>query len=366
MGVPYAAQLASKQERCVAALAGFVAEGAWLAPFTGPESAFRNKAKLVVGGTAGAVTLGILDGSGRGVDLRDCGLYEPGLAEAIPVLAAFLDEVGIAPYDVPGRRGELKHVIVTHSPDDELTVRFVLRTPHEVARLRKHLPRLRSDLPRIAVASANLQPVHMAILEGDTEIVLTDRAVLPMRVNDITLDLRPNSFFQTNTGVAAALYRQAREWVEALSPTSLWDLYCGVGGFALHCMGGPGAPRDVLGVETSPEAVESARSSLDRLAPSEDSSITFVVGDATTMGASGRVPPDLVIVNPPRRGLGAELAAWLNDSPARHVIYSSCNVDSLAKDLAVLSSYSPRAARLFDMFPQTAHHEVMVLLSRTS
>jgi len=366
MGVPYAAQLGSKQERCVAALADFVSEATWLEPFRAPESAFRNKAKLVVGGSAGAVTLGILDAQAHGVDLRHCGLYEPGLAEAIPELAGFLDGLAIEPYDVRGRRGELKHVIVTHSPDDELMVRFVLRSRHEVARIRKHLPRLLSALPSIAVVSVNLQPVHMAILEGEAEIVLTERPVLPMRINDVLLQLRPNSFFQTNTAVAAALYRQARRWVESLSPSSLWDLYCGAGGFALHCVAGTGRPREVLGIETSPDAIESARDSASLLTAHDGSSIEFVVGDATTVGSFGRSAPDLVIVNPPRRGLGPDLAGWLDSSTAEHVIYSSCNVDSLAKDLGVMGSYSVQAARLFDMFPQTNHHEVMVLLTKDS
>jgi len=71
-----------------------------------------------------------------------------------------------------------------------------------------------------------------------------------------------------------------------------------------------------------------------------------------------------VVVNPPRRGIGAPLAAMLEASAVRHVVYSSCNVDSLARDLAAMPSLQPVRARLFDMFPQTDHHEVLVLLER--
>ncbi|NCD20061.1 MAG: 23S rRNA (uracil(747)-C(5))-methyltransferase, partial [Actinobacteria bacterium] len=73
--------------------------------------------------------------------------------------------------------------------------------------------------------------------------------------------------------------------------------------------------------------------------------------------------PDVVVVNPPRRGIG-ELAGWLENSGVHTVVYSSCNVDSLARDLAAMPSLRPTRARLFDMFPQTAHHEVMALLRR--
>jgi 23S rRNA (uracil747-C5)-methyltransferase len=213
MGVPYAVQLADKQDRCVAALAGSVPAEVWLPAVSGPESGFRNKAKLVVGGSAGAVTLGILDDAGHGVDLRECGLYEPGLAAALPRIAEFIDEISLLPYDVPTRQGELKHVIDTHSPTGQLMIRFVLRSRRHETLLRKHLPRLQTLVPSTAVVSLNLQPEHKAVLEGDAEIILSDADSLPMRVNDITLHLRPNSFFQTNTVVAAALYRQSEPGV---------------------------------------------------------------------------------------------------------------------------------------------------------
>ncbi|HKX68903.1 MAG TPA: methyltransferase domain-containing protein [Intrasporangium sp.] len=364
MGMPYAAQLASKQERCAAALAGVAPALTWLAAVAGPDSAFRNKAKLVIAGRAGAVTLGILDHAGRGVDLRECGLYEPGLTRTFPVLADLIDSLRLEPYDVAARRGQLKHLIVTHSPDDELMIRFVLRTAHEIPRIRKALPRLVEALPGIAVVSVNLQPEPKAILEGETELVLTERSTLPMRVNDVVLGLRPNSFFQTNTAVAAALYRQAREWVEDRSPGSVWDLYCGVGGFALH-VAGPG--RVVVGIELAPDAVDSAVASASDLRGQHPDlgPIRFATADATAQVGADLAGVDLVIVNPPRRGIGPDLAGRLEESDVRDVVYSSCNVDSLARDLAAMPSFRAHEARLFDMFPQSNHHEVMVRLHRT-
>jgi 23S rRNA (uracil747-C5)-methyltransferase len=193
-------------------------------------------------------------------------------------------------------------------------------------------------------------------------VLLTEQSLLPMRVADVTLLLGPKSFFQTNTRIAAALYEQAAHWVDVADPTVVWDLYCGVGGFALHAA----APhRTVLGVETSAEAVEAARAAASLRAdaghPASAAGLTFEVGDATT----ARTPaPDLVVVNPPRRGIGAELAGWLERSAAGTVVYSSCNVESLARDLAAMPSLRPVEARVFDMFPQTTHTELMVRLER--
>ena len=363
MGTPYDEQLAAKQHRATVALADVAPRLEWLDPARSPASHYRNKAKLVVGGRAGHPTLGILDERGRGVDLRRCGLYEPGLAATFDPLHRFVADLGLEPYDVPARRGELKYLIVTHSPDGEHLVRFVLRSERHLADLRAALPRLLADLPSVRVVTANLHPEHKAVLEGETEVPLTEQTLLPMRVGDATLLLGPRSFFQTNTTVAAALYRQARDWVDAADPTTVWDLYCGVGGFARHVTA-PG--RTVVGVETSADAVDAARAAArlpaDAAMPASAPAPTFVVGDATTVRLSPA--PDLVVVNPPRRGIGPDLAAWLDASPATDVLYSSCNVDSLARDLANMPSLQPVAGRVFDMFPQTPHTEVMVRLAR--
>ena len=349
--VPYADQLRAKQDRVAATLPPV----AWLEPVASPEEGFRNKAKMVVGGTADEPTLGILDPRGRGVDLRGCGLHDPRLRAALPVLADLVGTAGLTPYSVPERRGELKHLLVTVAPSGDLMVRFVLRSTEALPRLRKHLPGLLAALP-VTVVSVNLQPAHKAVLEGPEELVLHGDT-LTMRVNDLDLHLRPQSFFQTNTAVAARLYREAAALVAAAEPASVWDLYCGVGGFGLH-VAAPGRP--VVGVESSEQAIDSARlTATDLGVPA-----TFLAGDATAYALASAEAPDLVVVNPPRRGIGRDLAGWLEDSRVRHVVYSSCNVDTLARDLAAMPSLRPVSGRLLDMFPHTDHHEVLVLLSR--
>lgn len=330
----------------------------WSEPVRGAESAFRNKAKMVVAGPVEAPTLGILSPAGRGIDLQDCGLHEPALRDALPAIAAFVTRAGLTPYDVSVRRGELKHVLVTVSPDRELMLRLVVRSTECEARVRKHLPSLLDHLAALRVVSLNIQPEHKAVIEGPREILLTGAATLPMRVNGLTLHLRPGSFFQTNTELAAALYARARDWADAGGPTSVLDLYCGVGGFALHLAS---AGREVVGVEASGEAVVSAR--LSALEAGQRRA-WFVAADATAYALGLEEAPELVVVNPPRRGIGAELAGWLESSGVRQVLYSSCNAATLARDLTVMPSLRPRRGVLLDMFPQTRHYEVLVQLTR--
>lgn len=396
MGVPYARQLADKQASVLAQLADVLDAGTVVEePFAGPESGFRNKAKLVVTGSAAAPRLGILDPrqhpkhhDGTGVDLRDCGLYLDGMEGVFHACAAAVTAAGLEPYDVAARTGELKGVIVTLSPDREAMVRFVLRSPDRLDALRGVVPGLLADLERrgtpAAVVSANLLPEHVALPEGDQEIVLAGGPTLTMRLNGIGLRLRPQGFFQTNTAVTEGLYAAAAEWVtggagasgEAAggggAPTSAWDLYCGVGGFAFH-LAAAGVP-EVWGLETTAEAVAAAQETAQELGVADR--VRFAAGDATrALSPEGQEPsaddgdapaglPEAVVVNPPRRGIGADLSAALEASGIPTVLYSSCNPRTLAQDLARMPSYRAERVRVFDMFPQTAHTETLVLLRR--
>lgn len=355
MGVPYSSQIDAKMADARALLADWP-DAEWLPPMLSPQTGFRNKAKMVVGGTVDEPTLGILDAFRQGIDLRQCGILAPGLRAALGPVAAFISRARITPYDVPNRRGELKHVLLTEAPDGTLMLRFVLRSTEPLGRIRKHLPSLLADLPQISVVTANLLPEHKAVLEGDEEIALAGNETLAMRLSGLVLHLRPASFFQTNTDIAIGLYGQAKDWIDEVSARSVWDLYCGVGGFALH-VAAPG--RRVHGVEVSAPAVQSARLSAQAAGLAD---VTFAVGDATALAADS--PPDAIIVNPPRRGLGDRLCATLEASGVGTIIYSSCNAVSLARDIAAMPSYVPQRIRLFDMFAQTGHYEVMVLLSR--
>jgi len=366
MGQPYAEQVLDKELRtrellhdAVEAVGG---PGAveWLPAITSPESAYRNKAKMVVGGTVQRPTVGILDHRQRGVDLRHCGICTPGIQHALPILAGFIADAGLIPYDVAARRGELKYVLVTESPDAELMVRFVLRSEGQLPRLRQQLGALQRVVPNAVVVTANLLPEHKAVTEGEREIVLTEQETLSMRLGDVTMHLRPQSFFQTNTSVATQLYAQASAWIDEVSPASMWDLYCGVGGFALHAAR---PDRSVTGIETSREAIRSAKQSA-REAGLEG--VRFAADDATEHALRSRPEalPELVVVNPPRRGIGETLSTWLEESDVQHVVYSSCNPVTLAKDLAHMPSLRLRRARVLDMFPQTGHLEAVTLLSR--
>ncbi|MEX5381795.1 23S rRNA (uracil(747)-C(5))-methyltransferase RlmC [Cronobacter muytjensii] len=355
---PLDTQLADKMSDLRALLAELPV-GEWCAPVSGPEQAFRNKAKMVVSGSVEKPLLGMLHRDGMPVDLTECPLYPASFYAVFAALKPFIARAGLTPYNVARKRGELKYLLLTESTlDGGLMLRFVLRSTTKLAQLRAALPALLAQLPQLKVVTANIQPVHMAIMEGEEEIWLTEQQALAENFNGVPLWIRPQSFFQTNPTVASALYAAARDWVRALPVNHMWDLFCGVGGFGLHCA----TPAMTLtGIEIAPEAIASASASAQQLGLRH---VHFQALDSTDFATGQQAVPDLVLVNPPRRGIGEALCDYLSRMSPKYLIYSSCNAQTMAKDIKQLPGYRIARVQLFDMFPHTAHYEVLTLLVR--
>lgn len=355
---PYAQQLAAKQAELKRLLADFSVEE-WLEPIASPAQGFRNKAKMVALGAAHEPILGIIDANGQALSLTDCMLYPAPMQGLLQRLEHWIQQAGLPPYRLDKQKGELKYILLTHSSAyDQYMLRFVLRSEQAIPRIQANLPLLLADYPNITVISANIQPVHMAILEGEQEIFLSEAIRLPEQFNHVPLYIRPKSFFQTNPTVAAKLYQTAREWTQALEPQVIWDLFCGVGGFGLHCAN---SDTQLTGIEIEPEAIICARDSAQALGLKN---IHFQALDSGQFDQTKTAPPDLVIVNPPRRGIGAELCEQLSNLNPPALLYSSCNAVSLAQDLERLRSYKIQRVQVFDMFAHTAHFETLVLLTK--
>lgn len=355
---PVSEQLAAKMADLRQLLSSTTVE-AWSAPVSGPETGFRNKAKMVVSGSVEKPLLGMLHRDGTAEDLCDCPLYPASFAPVFAALKPFIARAGLTPYNVARKRGELKYLLLTESQlDGGMMLRFVLRSDAKLEPLRAALPMLQAQLPQLKVISVNIQPVHMAIMEGEQEIFLTDRQALPERFNGVPLWIRPQSFFQTNPTVASQLYATARDWVRELPVQHMWDLFCGVGGFGLHCAT---SEMTLTGIEISAEAIACAKLSAQELGLQN---LHFQALDSTQFATAQGSVPELVLVNPPRRGIGQTLCDYLTEMATKFIIYSSCNAQSMAKDFSHLADYRVARVQLFDMFPHTAHYEVLTLLIR--
>lgn len=413
---PLPEQLAAKQAQVASLLADGpapVPRDTWLPPAGSAPTGFRNKAKMAVSGSVSAPVLGLADRFGGSLDLRGCPLHVDAIQESLPVLGQLVTGLGLEPYHIAADRGELKYLLLTASPTGALMVRWVLRSHRHVGTLRRALPRIRRALPQLEVMSTNIQPVRQAVLEGEEEILLglaegmSDRLQMDLLLPAQDVPGRPEgrkaeetvlplllptrSFFQTNTAVAEELYATARQWAAQWAsrrrvaggragadagrigagskrgavPLRLWDLFCGVGGFALALASHPALHgAQVRGVELSASAIHGAQASA-RLMGLDPRRVWFEAGDARVLDPRSGDVPDLLVVNPPRRGIGPDLAQRIEASGVRRVLYSSCNPSSLVSDLAAMPSLRVRRARLFDMFPHTGHAEVLVELGRS-
>ncbi|MDX1536270.1 23S rRNA (uracil(747)-C(5))-methyltransferase RlmC [Arsukibacterium sp.] len=360
---PYLQQLADKQQHLTDLLAP-LQPAQILAPQASEQQGFRYKAKMVVLGTVATPILGIINNRGEQVDLTDCPLYPASFGPVFSLCKAFISKAGLTPYDIASRLGELKYILLSQSlHSGRFMLRFVLRSKNCLAVITKHLPWLLQQLPELEICSVNLQPLAAAILEGPEEIVLTKQTVLAEQLNQVPLYLQPQSFFQTQPVVAASLYQTAAKWLSELQQqqgqfSQIWDLFCGVGGFGLHLVK---SGQSLTGIEIAPAAIASAKRSAAEMGLTD---VSFQALDATAFASAAARAPNLLVVNPPRRGLGAALCQDIERLAPGWLVYSSCNAQTLTDDLIRLKHYKLLKVQLFDMFAHSSHYEVLTLLQR--
>ena len=360
---PYPTQLEIKQNEILEQLIPFKPLDV-KSPFASREAAFRNKAKMAVLGTVEKPVLGIQNAD-ETVDLCDCPLYTHSMQSILKIVRSYIRKQGLVPYNINKRKGELKFVIINESVsagEHKYMLRFVVKSDKFVQKIRDTYKQLQEKIQNLLVVSINIQPKHAAILEGEQEIVLTHNAFLPMTLNHIPLYIKSKSFFQTNTYIAENLYKTASEWVATLQINSIWDLFCGVGGFGLSCVNNAASNGIKLtGIEINSDAIECASKTANTL---DFKHLTFKSLDATQYAIATQDIPDLVLLNPPRRGAGKDLMQYLENVKPNYILYSSCNLTSLTEDLTFLSNYQIVKVQLFDMFPHTSHMEILVLLAK--
>lgn len=323
----------------------------------------RNKAKLAVATIHGEIEFGFYDNHRQFKKLEDCPLHAPVINNLLPAIKNLLIKHKIIPYDVLSQKGELKYLLITYSETtNELLIRFVLRSTESMQRLKKLTADLLEADQAVKAVTANIQSTHQAILEGDEEIVLTENDCIAHRFDDYVLFQGPRSFFQTNTNMALQLYRQFQSELSHLSIHSLLDLYCGVGAFsffaAKHCS-------KVTGVEISDAAIFYANKARKL---NQGNNIQFLAMDAEVfLQVQEGNSFDAIMVNPPRRGLNESIITHLIKLAPKYLFYSSCNAETLRRDLALLEGqYQIKSLQIFDMFPFTHHFETLVALNLRS
>ena len=361
LGVESGKRVAGKESIVLKALSDRGITPISVEPVRFPSSPWgsRCKTKVSVTGSATQSTLGIVRSDLSTQDLSECPLTPNHVQRLFETLKELIREENLTPYNIQERTGELKNIIVTHNHDaSQGILRFVLRSPTAIPVIRQSIEKLQAMHPWVSVISCNIQPIPAAILEGPEEEILTHQRSIEVRYNDITLTFMPQSFMQVTHEIAEALYHRAANYVRENSFSRALDLFCGVGGFSLSIAS---SVPHIIGVEVSPMAVESAHLSASRMAASHAS---FFAADVENfLSHSLTDQPDLVIVNPPRRGLSEGIRKRLLDLKPAAILYSSCDPETFARDVSgMTSNYDLKTLAPFDMFPMTNHCEVLGIL----
>lgn len=331
----------------------------WSAP---EPFGYRSNAKLVFGRKRGKVQLGLYRrGTHEVVDLAECPLHHPLINRIAGVVREEVEKQGIYIYDAEKGRGLLRYLLVRVSPSRNKAMvtlvvaeRDLRQLPHLAKSLQKRVPEVVSVQQNINATSGNI------IVGRDTQRLAGMNDLLD-QVGDIRLQLAPASFFQVNHAQAARIYQLVRDWAGLKPDETAVDLYCGIGGIALHLAQDAGR---VYGVELVEEAVKNARSNalLNDLR-----NCIFISGEAEEVfeDLSRELQgAEVVVLNPPRSGCHPQVLKVAASLRPRTLIYVSCNPESLARDLDLLDplGYVVGAVQPVDMFPQTAHIETVVQL----
>ena len=265
-------------------------------------------------------------------------------------------------YDERTRRGLLRHLYVrTNGAGESLVCIFAngRELPHEaelVALLREASPRIVG-----VVLGVNTQPTG-AIL-GKEYRTLWGTDVLTDELCGMTFRLSVPSFYQVNREMAEVLYDKAVEFAALTGTETVLDLYCGAG--TITQVMAPHAGR-AIGAEIVPEAIEDAKANAKR---NGVENVEFFCGDASAVAAdfaAKGLRPDVICVDPPRKGLAPEVVRAAAQMAPRRIVYVSCDPATLARDVKLLAAegYGAVRAAAVDMFPGTANVESVVALER--
>jgi 23S rRNA (uracil747-C5)-methyltransferase len=355
----YSAQLAAKSSKLQEALA-HLGEYQLLPVVSSETVGFRNKAKLIVTGTTQDPIIGLTGTSDidQGRDIRECPLHHSLINKIINDLPIFIRQANLTPYLIKEKKGELKGVILYYSQESQSAyLRFVLRSKESVDRIRKNIANLTGIHPYLKCISVNIQPVAHAILEGTEEIFIGQEDSIPHAMDGVEMSLHPQGFVQTNQAVATRLYQTAALWVKEVGAKKFVELFSGQGAFSFFIQK---YVDTALGIEINEDAVARANRTATTLGLNH---LRFIASDAALVEKELiSAQAEMLLVNPPRRGLSTSLTL-IKNNPSPYMIYSSCNVITLAQDLTALKDiYRPQKVQLFDMFPHTEHFETLVLL----
>ena len=366
----YAAELRAKQESVLDAfrrIGGLEVPVLDILPSPDVDR-YRNKVQFPVGvDKNGVPCIGFYAGrTHRIVPCPDCKLQPSVLNEIGNALCAFFAQQGIRPYDEQSGKGLVRHIFLRRGAHSGQIMVCLVCTRAKLPHAEQLCTALRGQFPAISTILLNVNAKNTNVILGSENHILYGPGYIEDTLCGVPVRLGPLSFYQVNTLAAERLYGIAAQYAQLTPDDTLLDLYCGMGTIGLsmaeQC-------RELIGVEIVPEAIESAKANAARMGEAVAAKSRFFCADAgqaaTRLAAEG-LHPDIVMLDPPRKGCDeATLSAVVRMAP-RRVVYVSCNPATAARDAAWLeqNGYHAEKVQPVDLFPRTKHVEAVLLLTK--
>ncbi len=358
----YEAQLKVKENHLVQVLrrvGGQDLEGVEVAPIVPSVDTFsyRGKVEFSFGEEAGGTTIGLSErpsplhsSRSRVVPVDGCALFGPAAADVLPLVRECFLKTDLTAYDPATGKGTLKRLVLREAKGTgELMCHLIAAS--DVSR---HLGDLAEELQE---GVPRLKSFHVT---GGAASLLWGKPAIDERLADFFFRIYPLSFFQPNPKTAGKLYERLISNAGLTGRESVVGLYCGAGTIELilsrHA-------KEVTGIDSSRENIAAAQEN-SRLNRSQNCLFLKDMAETAARRFRGR-KVDLLVIDPPRKGLSGEALAAVREIGASKLAYISCNPATLARDLLSLKKvYHVRQVIPFDFFPHTSHFEVLTMLER--
>lgn len=330
----------------------------------GAESlGYRNKATYPLSRSAtGQVQAGYYQkGSHDLINLNQCPIQDPRLNPLLAEVKQDIHQRGWGIYDEEHHRGKVRHLSLRIGRrTGEILLTLVVREGN-LQGLTEQAEAWLSRYPDLVGVALNFNPERTNAIFGEETRSVAGRSYLREEFADIQFHIQPTTFFQVHTEQAEALLQVIIEHLHLQGQEVLLDAYCGIGTFTL-----PLARRvsQAIGVEIHGGSVEQARSNASL---NDITNVTFAAGAVETVLPALTVTPDIVLLDPPRKGCDRPVLETLRQMQPSRIVYISCKPATLARDLKILCEdnlYRLERVQPADFFPQTAHVECAAFLVR--
>lgn len=324
---------------------------------------YRNKAQYPVSAKKGRAYAGFFRaGTHDVVENKRCPILPEETDAVKDAVMDYVNQFRVTVYDEEAHKGLLRHIYVRRGAVSKQVLVCLVINGEKLPKPEELLKRLKK-IPGFTTLVLSVNTKKGNAVLGDKFITLHGPGYIEDTLCGLTFRLSPRSFYQVNHHQAQRLYEAAISQAEITKEDTVLDLYCGVGTITLAMASAAGK---VIGVEVIPQAVEDAKDNAKRNGIENAEFFCGDAGQAALELERQGVKADVVIVDPPRKGLNADTIEALARFAPRRIVYVSCDPATLGRDIALLKErgYRVKNAMAADLFPRCAHVESIVCLSK--